>query len=225
MDYNTLIAPKSTAGSLADWVNDSRIAGDAPYIIDEAMQQIYTQLRHWKMIAPPVTGVINPGDANIAWPSDMIEPYYISLVGTTKRELVQITPQECIARASYDMLGNRIPRLPLAYYFDNTYLQLDAPSDDTYPYSFLYFQRPATLTTANPTNFLLTDYPRLVRAAIMIGVTEWMKESGQGTFDRTYWMQVYTEQLACVQSASDRAKRAIVAGPVMIEPPTTSSFW
>ena len=219
MDYNVLIAPKSTPGSIADWVNDSRIAGDAPFIIEEAMSNIFATLRHWKMQAPPITGTLQPGDTNFAWPSDMIEPFYLALTGQNKQEISQVTPQECFGRMSYDAQGNRTKRRPMVYYFDSQFIQLDAPADIAYPYMFSYFQRPAALTADNPTNFILTDFIRLARAAIMVVAVEWLKESGQGQFDRTYWLQVYTDQLTRAQAASDRAHRATIGNPVMIGGP------
>lgn len=134
MDYNTLVAPKSTAGSIADWVNNSRIAADAGFIIDEAMSMIYETLRHWRMITPLIAGQLTVGEASVPLPSDIIEPYTFSLVGQQKRDLMLVTQQECINTFTYDGSGNRINQMPKTYYFDQANFQFNSPPDQAYNY-------------------------------------------------------------------------------------------
>lgn len=45
MTYNSLVAAKGVAGSIANWVNYSKIETNLPFILDEAQALIYTVLR------------------------------------------------------------------------------------------------------------------------------------------------------------------------------------
>ena len=220
MDWNTLTAASTTAGSLANWANKSTITsgagGVADAIIQEATSWIYQSLRHWLMLTPPTTGTMTIGTDTIAVPDDMLEPDVFMITGVYKQTLVQKTQEEVLANWQYDGSGTRVNQQPVMYFFNQSYIQLDSPPDQAYPYALTYFQQPAALSDSNPTNFLTSRYPRLLRAACMMGVAEWAKEAGQGTFDRTYWMQIAQEALDKAQTDSDRAKRAAVTGAVFI---------
>jgi hypothetical protein len=139
----------------------------------------------------------------------MIEPDEFWITGIYTQRLYQKDDGTVIAGYNYDGNGNRVPMQPTMYWFNAQYFQFDQPSDQAYPYLLTYYQKPADLSVANPTNFLTSRYPRLLRSAIMLNVCEWLKESGQGSFDRTYWAQMAETALMDAQADSDRSKRAI----------------
>lgn len=214
MDYNTLVAAKGTAGSIADWTNDSRIVNSAPTIVDEAQDVIYRRLRHWRMMPPPVTGtMVTTGFAQPSMvPSDMLEPDYLLITGTSRYLLQQRTMQEVMAAWSYDQNGVLVVQPPRIFSFDQTNFNLDSTPDQAYPYALLYYQMPARLSASNTTNFLTTYCTRLMRTTIMMLACEWTKEIGQGQFDRTYWEQQASAELSAVQAESDRARRGTTGG-------------
>jgi hypothetical protein len=220
MDWNTLTAASTTAGSLANWVNKSTITsgagGVADNIIQEATSMIYGKLRHWSMLTPPTAGTMTIGSDVIAVPSDMLEPATFMITGVYKQFLTMRTETDILALWQYDGSGNRVPQRPIVYYFNKSYIQLDSPPDQAYPYALTYFQQPAALSASNPTNFLTSRYPRLLRAACMVGVSEWTKEAGSGTFDRTYWMGITEDLIEEAQIDSDRSKRATQAAAVFV---------
>ena len=228
MDYVTLTSAKGTPGSLADWVNDSRIQNDAPFIIEEAQSNIYRILRHWQMMPPPVQGTMTQNSPTLTYPADMLEPNVMWILpctgtrsdGTTitvgMTSVDQKTAQDVINQYQYDSSFNRVSQTPTMFWFDNTAFNFDSPADIAYSYLLLYYQQPALLSASNPTNFLTARYQRLMRCAIMLGAVEWLKESGQGTFDRTYWQQQFDKKIEEAQMESDRARRGTIAGPVYI---------
>lgn len=219
MDYHQLCGDKSTPGSVASYLNNSTIQNDVPEIIAESESWIYRRLRHWRMLTPPTYGTLTPGADSVAVPADLLDPYLFFLAGQFQQILPQRTPQEVIGAYAWNSTDGvtytRINAQPTMYYFDQGSLRFDAPPDQAYQYGLIYFQQPAPLATSN-TNFLTQYYPRLLRAAIMAGATEWTKESGTGNIDRTYWLQVAEDEIEKAQQESDRAKRATVAGAVLI---------
>lgn len=210
-----LTADKNTPGSIARWVNDSRIQGDVPEIILEAESWIYRRLRHWRMLTLPTTGNMTIGTPSIALPGDCLEPFYLCTTGINQQNLIQRTPQEVIQNWTYDGNGNRVQQQPLMYYLDQANINFDSPPDQAYPYAFLYFQQPQPLSVS-VSNFLTQYYPRLVRLCCVAAACEWMKDSGQGQFDRTYYDQLAQEEVEKAQVESDRARRGTVAGAVII---------
>lgn len=168
------------------------------------------------MLTPPQLSTMTIGADQIAVPSDMLEPDVFMITGVNQQWLTMKTQEEVLANWQYDSSGNRVQQQPLIYYFNQSYIQLDSPPDQQYPYLLTYYQQPAALSGSNATNFLTSRYPRLLRAACMMAGAEWTKESNQGQYDRTYWMQIAQEALDKAQSDSDRAKRATSTSAVFI---------
>lgn len=214
MDYTQLTAARGVPGSLSTWVNDSRIQGDVPEIILEAESWIYRRLRHWLMLTPPLIGnmtanaqgTASPVDS-IPLPADFLEACFLTITGIYQLTLAQKTYQEVVSNWSFDGNGYRVPQQPIMYYFDQSAIRFDSPPDLAYQYALIYFQQPPALAVSG-SNFLTTTYPRLVRCACMAAATEWMKDSGQGNFDRTYWDTLAQDEIEKAQAESDRAKRA-----------------
>jgi hypothetical protein len=134
-----------------------------------------------------------------------------------------MTPQEVLANWAYDGNGNRVQQQPQLYWFDQTNINFDSPPDLAYAYVLMYFQQPAPLVVSQ-TNFLTETYPRLMRCALMAAACEWMKDSGQGQIDRTYWDTLAQDEIEKAQMESDRARRGTVAGPVLIGGGVTTNF-
>lgn len=215
MEYSQLVGSKTTAGSIAAWTNDSRIQGDVPEIVLEAESWIYRRLRHWRMLTLPIPGTMVIGQPYIPFPSDCLEPFVLMLTGQFQQFLIQKTMQEVLGNWAYDGSGARVQQTPQMFSFDQTNMNFDSPPDQAYAYVFQYFQQPAPLVVTN-SNFLTTIYPRLMRCACMAAACEWEKDSGQGQFDRTYWDVLAQDEIDKAQAESDRARRGVVAGPILV---------
>lgn len=216
MTYDMLIGAKGTAGSIATWINSSTIQNDMPQIVAEAESWIYRRLRHWKMLTDPQSGTMTIGNDYITSPSDLLEPFLLWTTGIYFQFLEMRTTQDVIASWSYDGSGARVPQQPMLYYQGQGTLRFDSPPDRAYTYNLIYFQQPAPLSVSNETNFLTATYPRLMRVACMAAASEWMKDSGQGNYDRTYWDQLAMDDIDKAQAESDRAKRATVGGMMLV---------
>lgn len=213
MDYTTLTAAKGTAGSIADYLNNSTVAASVPFFIEEAESFIYRTLRHWRMLTN-TTGTMSVGSDRISIPSDFLDPYQLVLIssptlpGYGPQLIPLVTPEMVVSQYSYDGDGNRNQGIPCRYYFGGSNLQLDTPPDQGYSYQLTYYAQPTALSADNPSNWLTTYYPRLLRATVMAHAVEWSKESGSGNYDRTYWMTIAAAELSKAQQESDFSKRS-----------------
>lgn len=210
-----LVGSRNTPGAVATWVNDSRIQGDVPEIVVEAEAWIYRRLRHWKMLTPPQFGNMTIGVDFITIPPDFLEPAFFVTTGIYQLTLVQKDYQQVISNWSFDGQGLRVNQQPIMYYFDQSALRFDSPPDMAYQYALVYYQQPAALASTN-SNFLTMTYPRLMRCATMAAACEWMKDSGQGQIDRTYWDTLAQDEIEKAQAESDRSKRAFQSGFVLL---------
>lgn len=71
MTYTSLVAPKGTTGSIANWVNYTKL--DLPAVLDEAQSLIYEVLRVREMKTEWTFGVI-AGQSAVALPSRFLDP-------------------------------------------------------------------------------------------------------------------------------------------------------
>jgi hypothetical protein len=225
MDWSTLTASKATAGSLANWANNSTITsgagGVADIILGEAVLWISERLRHWRMLSAPTTGTLTAvtvpsptGQDTVSIPSDLLEMYEFYLTGTYYSKVPMKTEQEIIGAWNFDSSGNRVPSMPRGFFVNSANINFDSPPDRAYTYAYTYYQAIPALTSGAPTNWLTQRYPRLLRAACMIGICEWTKELGGGTYDRTYWMMMAGTHLDEAQMSSDRSRRATSGGVI-----------
>ena len=222
INYSTLIASSATDGSIANWLNHSSIANSADTIVAEAESYIYRDLRHWQMITS-TTGTMTANPVNVAnpvatitLPADYLEDKVLWITGVNAAQLKRKTMEEVIAMWGYDGAGFRIVQQPYFYFSDQDFIQFDSPPDQAYPYLLYYYQQPASLaSTAGGTNFLTQFYPRLLRCACCMLAAEFMKDAGQGDYDRTYWEQQAGLELAKAQMESDRQQRSQDIGMIL----------
>jgi hypothetical protein len=218
--YATLIASKSTDGSISNWLNHDSVTASADTIVADAEAWIYRDLRHWRMLTSTTgTFTLNaPGTSNvidfIALPADYLEDKLLYITGTQFTRMVRKPIEEVISLYGYDGNGFRIPQQPYYYFNDQTNLKFDAPPDQTYPYLLYYYQQLASLATSS-TNFLTQFYPRLLRSACCLMAAEFMKDAGQGNYDRTYWEQQAGMELAKAQAESDHSVRSQDIGMIL----------
>lgn len=221
MSYTTLVASKTTNGSIAQWINHADAQNAAPTILEEAESFIYRRLRHWRMVVE-TTGVmtINQDYILLSVFTRYLEDKNLKFNGlaggSVYSDRIDREAMETVKAAyGYDSSGNRIQQTPTMFYTNGTQMKFDSPPDLAYPYELAYFQQPEALSGTNTTNWLTTYYPRLVRLACMAGAAEFMKDVGQGNYDRTYWEGLAEQEIQVVQAESDLQERSIEGGMIL----------
>ena len=221
--WSILTSASTTPGSIANWMSKASITsgtnGVADYIIGEAESWIYRRLRHWRMLTPPTVITLTQGVDAIAITSlpRFLEPmsmWYLN--NNAPFWMSQKLPDQIYQLWAFDGSGSRVQQPPVVYSFNDTYIQLDSPPDQTYSGWITYYQQPLGLGDTNQTNFLTDYYQRLMRCACMAAACEWAKDNGQGNFDRTYWDQLAEDELERARMESDRARRGSVNAGMLI---------
>jgi len=217
MDWVTLTSSSSTPGSIANWLNTAQLVSVASTIINEAESFIYRRLRATQMLANYI-GTLTPGQSTLAVPSNFIQPEHFMITGINKRVIYMKPNQEVRQAYMYDGNGNRIQQQPSIYYFDGVNFNFDSVIDsiNTYPYDVLYYQQPLPLSVSNTTNFVTSVYPRMMRCAIMVGASEFMKDAGAGQIDRNYWQEQLDAEINAVNIEQDQSLHSIQAGAIIV---------
>jgi hypothetical protein len=183
MDYTTLIAGKSTTGSIRRWVNRDSV--DVEAIIPEAQEWIERTLRVREQLRRTTALVTAVGSATVTPPVDLISPLVWQITGPQaygaipKRSAFTVENSQVFTGTASQSNGR-----PSYYYHDETLLVLDKPADAIYTTRMLYHAKANAIGTATTTNYLTGSYSRLFRLALMGMANEWLKDSEQAK----YWI-------------------------------------
>lgn len=165
-DYTTLVADKSTPGSIKNWVARSDIPSDL--ILEEAQSWIYAIIRPREMRKnAPIT--ITKDAESIDAPADFMSSLSIMLnqdseplwkYDVTGLQELQIRDEN---GALPDGKPYRYAGIPKDVATGGGTYYFETKSDEDYAGFQWYIFRPANLSSGNPTNFLTARYPTLLR--------------------------------------------------------------
>ncbi len=161
--YDILVSPKTTKGSIAWWVNHSEI--DADQILTEAQALIYERLRAREMQILTTLDSIVADDISVALPDGFLDPIELRFDGYSQ-ELEYV--HENLLGRTYNQDGTIDGGTPTKWSIFDEAIQFDVPVDSTVlPWTgrLLYYGTPTALSSDNPTNFLTSRFPTLLRRA------------------------------------------------------------
>lgn len=177
--YTTLVATKTTAGSIANWVNNDSF--DATSVLTMAEAEIWRRLRIFEMLERD-TGTFTISQRHIVQPSLFEAPRHLWITGQYRSKLAHKTLDQIELNIPYDSSDNEIDGLPTMFSILGTNLVFDKPPDIAYPYALVSYKSLAPLSGSNLTNILTTKYPRLlINACLMIVFTEFLRDLQQAT--------------------------------------------
>ena len=174
MDYNTLVAAKSVAGSIASWVNYAKL--DSVTVLAEAQAEIYDRLRVREMRTLDTSIVTAAGVAAYALPANFLDPVR-PLTDDQGNSYVYKPMGELIRRRNYDSSGAIITGTPgFCSVFDEK-LQFDcAFATAGWRLQLMCFKSQPPLSSGNTTNFLTTRYPHVLRRACQTRAADFMDD-------------------------------------------------
>lgn len=163
--YSTLIAAKSTAGSIKSWVNFGLVPSEI--ILAEAQTEIYRRLRTREM-RKTFAFALAQGAMTAPFPTGFLDPVAIFNRDLASSKLKMKTPEELLGLRLYDTAANAYVQGEPYYFsvFDEV-LNFDVPANGAKNYTLMYYGQPAVLSGANEDNFLTTRYPALLRFACL----------------------------------------------------------
>ncbi len=219
--YLTLIADKSTGGSIKNWTNISRVdpatcVGMAEDIIFSgyvaAGGQRFSALRIMQM-RKQFTFTTAIADTSAVLPARFLDP--IELYDRTNDKYVgQVYESAMLGHRSYT--AGAIDEGTPNYYAifgdadgdneDDQLIQFDAACDEAIAYTLLYYGRPAPLSAENPTNWLTNKYGTLLLKACLAAAYEF--DDDTPNFQKAMG-QVMTG-IAAINAESDLTRRGML---------------
>lgn len=158
LPYTTLVADKSTTGSIKSWSNYSKV--DAAGVVADAEAMIFTRLRVREMRASE-TMPVKVGASGIDLPDGFLDP--ISLRDVTNDCDLDIKGEdelEHLRSWTSGVLDSGDP----AYFaiFDEQY-QFECRTATAWTARALYYKLPDALSSSNPRNWLSDRYQHVLR--------------------------------------------------------------
>lgn len=161
MDYDALVADKSTQGSIKSWVNYNEVP--SVDVLIDAQMYIYERLRSREMRALQANNTIAEGTDFIVLPTGFLDPVELTIRYPKSRlELVNERELQDVWR-NWDDTNALTEGMPQHYAIIGSNAYFDVLPDQTYRYDLLYFKQPDLLTPGSPTNFLTQRYPHVLR--------------------------------------------------------------
>lgn len=170
IDFPTLTGAKATAGSLKSWVNHDTIPTDD--ILAEAEAWIYQRILT-KEMQTRASGTITVGGDGFALPARFVAPLKLSIHDGIEELLYQ---HEQLFRMNLDEAGDLTEGTPTRWTIADDAVQFDTMADEEFDYTLYYWQALPPLSVSNPTNFLTTRYPTLLRRVCMMFAYEFLKD-------------------------------------------------
>lgn len=162
MSYTSLVADKSTTGSIKSWMNYGKI--DSEGVLEDAQAMIYERLRANSMIISDAFP-IKVGASSLDAPDDFIEAILVkdltNQFDLEERDIVLLEGMRSYTNAVLDS-GD-----PAFYCQSDEALNFDCKTTTTWTAKVYYFSVPAALSASNPTNFITRRHPQLLRMACL----------------------------------------------------------
>lgn len=160
-DYTTLIAAKTTLGSIKAWANHSVLDSDG--ILTQAQAWIYEKLRAQEMTVED-TLVILETEYQATFPSGFLDPVYLRWHGDD-RDVAYV--HENLLHRYIDDQGVVEEGHPDRFAIFGNKLQFNYQADEDLTAAFVYYAVPTALSLANPTNFLTIRWPTLLKTVCL----------------------------------------------------------
>jgi hypothetical protein len=172
MTYEALVADKSRAGSIRNWVNYAPVPAET--ILSEAQAFIYKHLRVREMRASTSLSLVS-GTEYVALPTD-----YLSTIGMRSKlygEMPEYTAEYMDGNIRrYDSSEALLSGKPSCFAVYDERFNFDLNPDAAMTVRLLYYQSPTVLSDTVNTNFLTDKYPTMLRYAALAYAADYMRD-------------------------------------------------
>lgn len=172
MDYNTLVAAKSTQGSIKSWVRYNEINSDL--VLSLSQSYIYQRLRVREMRGRATNQAIDAGDDSVTFPADFLDPITFMIRYPTMKLQLRNEREIHERYRIYDDTNALIQGIPTNYCLLGQDAVFDCAADQDYAYDLVYFKSLPLLSASNQTNFLTSRYQHILHyAAVGQAALQW----------------------------------------------------
>lgn len=172
MSYTTLTGAKTAEGSLKYWINYSKLDVDAA--LEDAQALINQTLRVREMQAA-ATVSITSGSETAALPDRYLAS--LSMRDVTNNANLEHKEWSDLENLRDYSSGVISTGKPCYYSVFGELFQFDTKADTAITARLMFYQSPLPLSADNPTNFLTTRYPHLMRAACLAAGYDQMRNT------------------------------------------------
>lgn len=179
MDFTSLTASKSVAGSIRNWVNSDKVPADE--VLSDAENWLEQTMRTAPMVRRyEFTLAVDASEVDLSSAaSDFLDPMMF-WNSYDSSEVTNIPEFEIDRVRSFNSSGVLERSAPIYYApIGRTRLLLDARSDRAYPMVLTYYGRPVPLAADNLTNLYTTNYRVLLRQVCMSMAYLFLKDEGR----------------------------------------------
>ena len=163
MNYTSLVASKTTAGSIKHWINHAEV--DVEQILEEAQALLFQTLRVREMRSSFADLTMAIGDSTKALPTGFLDPIVLRDITNTQRLSLK-TEENLVNRRVYTS-GVLELGTPQCWAVFDELIQFECRWDAVATLKMIGFKQPTLLSSGNLTNFLTTRYPHILRTACM----------------------------------------------------------
>lgn len=204
MDYATLIADKTTKGSIAHAVNYSSGKLAAEWIVEEAESWIYSRLRVREMLAV-ANGTIAIGASTIDLTSlDVLAPIIIRRYGSQDNGRIFILdPDHFEERTYFDDNNDPVDGTPTTAMHIGDTLYLNAKPETAVKWRMAYFRKPPMLSISG-TNFLTKRYSSILMPVLRSYAYREMKDDARADS----WLKIGLDAINEANGEADIAAAA-----------------
>lgn len=173
ISYSTLVAAKTTVGSIAYMLNFDRV--DSAGIVNKAEKFIYRKIRVREMlvIGDPLTIALDANTADL--PARFLDPVHLGIPGFIHTLTMRDT-ESFRGALAFDQDAELPTAMPTELTVDGTLVHFNTNADQAYTGRFTYFRRPAPLSGSNETNWATDRYPDLFERTCLMYALEERKE-------------------------------------------------
>lgn len=175
MTYTTLIADKTTAGSIKRWTNYSQL--DVEQVLEEAQALLYQTLRVREMRAEFSDLSLADGDSYKVLPSGFLDP--IGMYDKTNNIHLKLRTEDWMVRNRVYESAVLIDGTPMNYAIYGEKFQFEYTYDAAATLALVGFKKPNLLSGSNTTNFLTDRYPHLLRVACLAQAYDFMSNAAK----------------------------------------------
>mgnify|MGYP000176128413 CR=1 FL=1 len=205
MTYTTLVADKSTPGSIKAWANYSKL--DSETILADAQALIYQTLRVREMKATAELSMA-VGDSSKALPTGFLDPCP-PLSDKLNQRYEHVTLEQLMAARIYDEAPTLISAQPCRFAIDGTTLQFESKFDTATTLVLVHYATPTALGSGNPSNFLTDRYPHILRTACLAYAADFMDNDAR--YQR--YASRLIGQIELTNAESDLSLRGAILSP------------
>lgn len=158
MTYTTLVADRTTEGSIKNWINNPNVP--AADVLLDAENDLYTRMRVREMQAS-ATVSLSDAASTASLPADFLDP--ISLRDKYKSDVLLTDADGLLLKQTVDADYALNVGEPRWYAIFDELINFDCAADGAQTFRLVYYKKPAALSVSNTTNFMTSRYSHLLR--------------------------------------------------------------